>query len=375
MFTEEVDKAFTNIYNRSASRALEILQERLGMISYKITKEQVMGDMQPIREAIKVKLPDASKYTLPNIRSSMDTFIAERELFYKTNMDKYINDYFHAINLYKETIKTKEEQLAFNTYENYVEQIRKVKIGVGMGDVYKYCNRFEKEKIIPLLNKQEKIDFLEAKSVYKYVHFKILGEFLGRVLGKLRAELHSELIYHSGIIDIVNNAQKKTICFTNYVETALVAEKYFKENKLHPLVVYGDTNAQLSSILSDFKHNSKINPLIATIQSLATGVTLIEANVCIFLNPPFRSSDYEQASSRVFRIGQDTQVYFYDIVLDTDDIPNLSTRMNEILTWSESQVGMIMGTGDNNGSIGVEGLDDCYIEEKMQIIKKDIFNW
>jgi len=75
--------------------------------------------------------------------------------------------------------------------------------------------------------------------------------------------------------------------------------------------------------------------LIATIQTLATGVTLTEANTMFFLNKPWRHSDYSQASDRIHRRGQDTEVTIYTLLLNTGSKPNLSTRMEEVMKWSK----------------------------------------
>lgn len=54
----------------------------------------------------------------------------------------------------------------------------------------------------------------------------------------------------------------------------------------------------------------------------------------IFLNKPWRYIEYQQASDRIHRIGQDTEVYIYTLLLDTGNKENLSTRMEDIETWS-----------------------------------------
>lgn len=211
-----------------------------------------------------------------------------------------------------------------------------------LGYMTQFCTKFEKEKIMPTLSSSNKKLFKESKAIYKYPSLVILGKFLGGVLGRRRIELHSAMIEHSGIDEIVKDAEKKTICFTNYVDTVDVADRYFTSRGFKTLKVYAETNTNVNGILNEFRENIEINPLLATIQSLSTGVTLICANTCIFLNQPFRSADYEQASNRVFRIGQTAQVYFYDLILDTGTTPNLSTRLMDIQQWSQQQVEIML---------------------------------
>lgn len=92
-----------------------------------------------------------------------------------------------------------------------------------------------------------------------------------------------------------------------------------------------------------FKENSEINPLITTFKTLSEAVPLTEANRVIFLNLPFRSGTYEQAVKRANRIGQTLDVDLFEVTLDTGEEPNISTRNEDILKWSEEQVALILG--------------------------------
>ena len=88
-------------------------------------------------------------------------------------------------------------------------------------------------------------------------------------------------------------------------------------------------------LIQSFKNDDEIEVLIATSQTLSTGVTLTEANQMFFFGTPWRSADYNQCCDRIYRIGQNTDVDIYNILLDTGDKLNLSTRMNDILNWSD----------------------------------------
>ncbi len=61
------------------------------------------------------------------------------------------------------------------------------------------------------------------------------------------------------------------------------------------------------------------------------------------MNSPFRSFEYDQAVARVKRLGQDEDVDIYDVVLDTGDKINISSRTIDIMNWSREQVNEIMG--------------------------------
>ena len=94
------------------------------------------------------------------------------------------------------------------------------------------------------------------------------------------------------------------------------------------------------------------------------------------MNVPFRSTDYDQASERCYRIGQDTDVYIYKLVLDTGDQYNLSTRMQYILSWSREQFGQIVdGEFDQDADVvnfmqAIEHPTDGLFDYMKSIVSK-----
>lgn len=179
-----------------------------------------------------------------------------------------------------------------------------------------------------------------------------MGEALGNILGKSRSRCNADIVkqlvtdakvimedgetYQSNLPDIIRNAQAKTIIFTDYVEVVKETEYQLKLNGFTPISIFGETTAGngLAMQTKVFKENPEINPLITTFKTLSEAVPLTEANRVIFLKLPFRSGTYEQAVKRANRIGQ---------TLDTGEEPNISTRNEDILKWSEEQVALILG--------------------------------
>jgi len=345
LFDDYAKDRFLKIYSRSAGSAAHILQNRISLVSHTIPKSAIMGSEKPIEKTISITLPDSDKYTLPFLKIECKKFFIDKMTKYDKEMDVHEKLFISVIRDHERTLKSKEDLHEFNVYLDYINKIKKGYDPITMGFMSIYCNTYEKTKIIPNLPKDIKDKFIKSKSVVKYVKMVVMGEWLAEI-GRKRVELHKELIRHAGLDEIVKNAEKKTICFSNYVDAIKEGERYFKEAGFNPLCVYGDTNADLGNIIDKFKSDKTVNPLLATIQSMSTGITLIVANIIIFFNLPFRDYEMEQAIARAFRLGQDTQVYVYKLLLNTKEA-NLATRLEEILEWSRSSVYDLMGHTNN----------------------------
>ena len=378
-FTPKVEDKFKAIFGMSKGKAGDILSHRMGIVSFRVDKSEIMSD-EPIVEEIRVKVPGAEKYTLEALKQEMRRFVEERYEYYRAYKSEFKATYDRCLAHYEEMVYLTGAKLnEYNTYKRYVEVISKTTAYETVVDEIKFTNRYEKNEIIPTLKDGDKEKFRKAKGVVKYVDLVIRGEALGSVLGKRRMECIRDMLPHVPLKDIIEAGQKKTLIFTSYVDVVRDCEQQVMSQGFHPLLVYGDTNANLKNIIHKFDTQQQLNPLIATLQSLSTAVPVISANVVVFLNSPFRIHEREQAISRVHRLGQDTATYVFDIVLDTGSVPNISTRSKDIMEWFKEQVDMIMGTG---GGIAIEhyaeqdwGLEGYVDFDKQHLPVKNALSW
>lgn len=378
-FTPKVEEKFKAIFGMSKGRAGDILSHRMGLVSFRVDKSEIMSD-EPVVEEIKIKVPGAEKYTLEALKQEMRRFVDERFEFYRDNKAEYLATYERCLSHYKEMVYLTGSKLAeFDKYRKFVDIISKTTQYDMVTEEIKFTNRYEKNEIIPVLKDVDKEKFRKAKGIVKYVSLVIRGEALGSVLGKRRMECIRDMLPHIPLKDFIDAGEKKTLIFTSYVEVVRDCEKQMVAQGYHPLLVYGDTNSDLKNIIHKFDTRKELNPLIATLQSLSTAVPVISANVVVFLNSPFRIHEREQAISRVHRLGQTVTTYVFDIVLDTGAVPNISTRSKDIMEWSKEQVDMIMGTGEGialeeyaEQDWGLEGYVDF---SKQHLPLKSSLNW
>ena len=343
---------YTNIMN-------DLLRNRLGMMMYRKLKKDVLDLPKKHELDLKVKIPNGSNYTLENIRKLVVDYKKERRKYYKERFEQFNKDFTECLKYFEATLTTNAEKIEFKDYLRRVAIIQKKGFVVDTREDVIWCNKYEKDTIIPRLPNDLKKKFRNSKTVVKYVELKILGEVLGNLLNQLRMEMTSSMI-NDEVMSIIKNAEKKTILFSSYMDTIEIANQKCKKYNLKPLVITGENTKEASILLDGFKKDTSMNPLIASIKAMSTGHTILEANTVIFLNVPFRSVDYEQASDRVYRIGQDTEVFIYKLILDTGNEPNLSTRMHDIINWSKEQFDAIVGDA-------VDVDDDLNITNRLSI--------
>ena len=324
----------------------ELMCHRLGLMMFRRTKEEVVKLPPKYEHELLIKLPNGEKYTLPKVKEAMAKYREERLAYYASRSDYYNELYDSAMAYFHDYIMqhgTKEQLSGYNSYLKAVAIFRRYGFNPENAGLAHDARVFEDTTIIPVLPAEMKKNFREARTVVKYVELKVLGEVLGNLLGKLRMEMTSAMLSNQSIMAIIRDADKKTLMFSSYADTLRLAAEQCVTWGYRPMVIDGSNSKDAKELVAKFKADDNINPLIASLQVMSTGHTLNEANTVIFLNVPFRSVDYEQASDRCYRIGQDTEVHVYKLILDTGETPNLSTRMHDIVAWSREQFAAIVG--------------------------------
>lgn len=369
-FNDKVQESFTKIFGKQVSRAVEILANRIGLTSFKVSKAEAVA-LEVVTTKRKVSFPNSTQFTLLSIRTEIVKFVEERQAYYKANERMYYDRYFRLLDQYERQIRDPREKSEYSKYRGYVDHLNKRFDPRADKDIVVWCNRFEEQYICPALGNADRKEFRHVRSIYKYVALKIRGEALGRILTKRRIECFAAMIPHCGLPALIDSTEKKTLIFTSYVEVVRQLDAYLRKEGYKPLLVYAETNKQLPALLKEFKTNPDANPLVATFDSLSTAVPVIEANRCILMNSPFRDFEYNQATSRINRLGQDSIVRIDEMELETGTEPNISSRSTEIMEWSRASVNAIMGLDGVDESVSVE---DYTIEQAtpFQLILEDL---
>lgn len=389
VFNSNAEERFKKVFGVSGTRATEILAARIGRAMFKIDKTEVVNN-EKYNFDLLVKIPGGEEYTLAAIRTKMESFVRERVNYYKTHEVRYVEEYLRIVNIYKESLTDTNSKLRLSVYEREAAFIRANSDLRKVKDEIVRCNAFEKKELIPNLPNGLKDKFRDARSVYKYVRLKIQGEALGQILGKERQQCNVDILIHINLgkvycpeldlngddwtlQDIFQGSEGKTIFFTDYVEVVIEAQEMFEAMGMKPAIVYGDTNKDLNSIIRSVEKDPNINPIVATYKSLSTAVPLTMVDTMVALNVPYRDYIYNQATSRIDRLGQDKVLKFYHVYLDTGDEPNISTRSKDIMKWSKELVENLMGGKlCDDGEIIEESFLESFYQSPIKTITKKI---
>jgi len=336
-FDKEAIVIFKKAFGLNTSIGTDILRARLQSMMHRKLKSEVLSLPEKHESVVKIKIPNGSDYTATTIKKEVQEFVKTRMKFHVDKMDSYRDEFYFVMDCLKRMPQFKhDDKLKF--YIDTVEDFNSRTVSL-MSEhdrvLIQAVNKYEKEHIIPALSNNTKKIFSNCKAAFKYVNLKVQGEVIGQLFTRKRIQMTNDILKHSDITSYVDDSIKKTVIFTSYTDTIEITQAYFASKGYHSIPIYGKTAADVTANVHAFQTNPKINPLIASINMLSTGVTLTAANTLIFLNRPFRYYEYLQTSDRIHRIGADTDCFIIVFELDTGKEPNLSTRMAEIISDSK----------------------------------------
>jgi SNF2 family DNA or RNA helicase len=381
LFDDMAEVAFKNIYKGSNTKAVDILNNRLGIISTIVEKKELKLK-DPITTVIDIKHKDANEYTLTSVKTKMLTFTEERTKYYNGIMDKCKETFKRCLSQHEQLLHTSEDKAEFSEYKRNLSAI--FTAGNNLRSVNTeiiLCNKYERSKLIPSLEREDKLAFKEVTAIVKYVKLKVLGECLGRVLTRLRQDCFCLIAENIDYESIIEATYKKTVIFTNYIAVAESAMNAVSEKNYKPVGVFGNFTKDLNVHVKKFADDPKINPLVATYPSLSTAVPLIMADTLILIDIPYRDYLLQQAIARVWRLGNEGNTYIFRFKLDTGSEPNIVSRSVDILTWAREQVEAMTGVQspltldatdvDQLDNIGLENFIYTYNDKQQKLSYMD----
>ncbi len=346
LFTPEAERRFSRIYSASPGKAGEIFYHRLGLMMAYFAKQYGNQNRPPPKIVeLPVKLPKSleNKFLLSTIREDMKKFMKDRIDFHMRNIKQYRKTINDAFDVHRETLTTRAERIQFDRY------LRNLKIvsqnpDIVIRELNDEIRKYERRKLLPSLPPTSRKEFRSALSAVKNIKLKVRGEALGSVLSRRRAECAAALGVYCKPEEIIKDSKSKTLFFASSILPIKALEIDLRKKGFHPLLVYAETNKNLSQIINEFDNNPDANPICATMQSLSEAVPVTAASTVVLLNRPFRQATFDQVVARADRIGQKYPVTVIETVLDTGSEPNVSSRTDEILQNVREDINILLGS-------------------------------
>lgn len=128
--------------------------------------------------------------------------------------------------------------------------------------------------------------------------------------------ISSKLDYSISLIKGAIQGGHKVIVFSSFVTILEDLEKLLIEEDINVNKIFGSTSAKERLNLSDkFNYEEDIKVMLVSLKAGGNGLNLIGADIALFLDPWWNSSVENQASDRIYRIGQKNSVTIYKLII------------------------------------------------------------
>ena len=135
----------------------------------------------------------------------------------------------------------------------------------------------------------------------------------------------------------------KVVVFNTFKTAAY--KEFEMLGKFNPVICTGDQNGQeLKDNVQRFQEDDNCKVLVGTWQKMGTGFTLTSASYLIFVDTPWTKAEFEQASDRIYRIGQKKPVFIITLVAKN----TYDERVQEILEMKDGLSKYIIDNGDSS---------------------------
>jgi SNF2 family DNA or RNA helicase len=339
---------FSTLYRRYSNFAYSLLLYRLTFMMDRKVKEEVLQLPAKIEQDLFLNLDDENPYLIDTIKKDIAEYAEKRLVEIKQGRENYITDFKYGLK-----ICLKNEVINEDDYDFLMDCIERI----SGSNLYKFIISRDIERFRPLYDKclrhlrkhypDTAKTFVTAKKSTMSDFQRAMGEAMGKIFIGRRIEAVIKMTEQNidKLVEIIKGAEKKTIIFSNNVEPLNVVNDLLNKKGIGSVTITDDSN-DIRDTINKFKTYDNIDVLCGTIGKMSTGHTLVVANVVIFLDMPYRAADYKQAQDRAHRIGQDTTVFIYKILLDTGDKKNIVTHSNDILVWSAAVSGATTARSD-----------------------------
>ncbi len=356
-FTLDLAKLYIKAFTSNTDTLSDVVQTRFNRTIYRKTKDQVLDLPSKTVTNFKLEYKDEDPYLMINVKKKVADRFQEILESYKDEVDSVKDEFRETTLKYSSQDRT--------TTLDYIKFVDKGQDYESVHDsLYDLYDGFIKNNVYPnIKDKDELKRYKYVVSVYVYITQKCFFLAMGEVIPKVKAKAFNELYDNNKdlIYKMINNNPKKTVIFSTIVEVVDHIYDDLNKNDIKAVKITGSVKNRMN-IINQFREDDTVDVLVATSQTMGTGVTLVEANQMMVFCPPYRKADFDQACDRIYRIGQTHPVNIYNIIGSTSS-KDITTRMTDILDWSDQMVSSVL---DN--IVNEEALIEKYKGEDTNMV-------
>ena len=347
MFAESdtAQTIFKRIYSTGKydNIASAVLQERLKL--YMIRKEAAKELNLPDKKKydITLKIDKIEPYTLPVVIGNIKDYVKKGlDSRNKYDVNRLYNQLEQLLSAFQESIRSLGVAYGNEYLEEYYKKVKKLeRMDPEGNDEYKALIAEIRaiEKDIKTANSDIGKQIIQTRKEITSYRFILLGKAIGEfyIRGKIR--LLNDVVKENvnTFKNVIDNANKKVLIFSTFREPLVTLSTIFKSFGIKCMLV--ESSADFNNNFPKFNNDPDTRVMLGTIQALGTGTDGLQfcCDTIIFLNRPFRSTDLQQAESRIHRQGQDSTCHFYYINVDPES-PNVLSHEELINQWSRDML-------------------------------------
>lgn len=244
--------------------------------SWKNFREKFVNNNENVESRIREKI---SNYMLRRLKNQVLDSLPKK---FEPKLDEKLPTHIAPRVLYFTKKETEIYEKIINSNENSLSKLRQLRL-ISMHPI--------------LINK-------EVSLLDYYLKNDVLNEF-----SKTKELLN--------ILEIIKSKEEKVIIFViSKNMQILLKSSLSKKYGLNVHVINGENNKldSLEKMLNDFRNKNGFNIIILSTLAAGVGLTLAEANHVIHYERHWNPSKEDQASDRVYRIGQEKDVYIYHLI-------------------------------------------------------------
>lgn len=376
LFTNHAAQIYNTCFKFESYMAMDIVKKRFGQMIYRKTKEEVLQLPNKYIQDLRLKIKKPEQYYMPNVQEDV------KEAFHKwydtlakddgSNRDRMLS----LINQYS-TAGTQKTKMYINMVLVITDRTK------DSIDHYEASFKHELDQTFfetfidtyiannPNISKAEVDELHTLEKKFIRMRNSAMGHAIGEIYPPRRASMFNALFDENKALfeDMIVKADKKTVIFSQLLPVVKHLTEVLNRDGIKTVSVVGGMKDRME-IINQFRKDPSIRVIVATSQTMGVGVTLVEAAQMFFFGPPWRSADYDQCCDRIYRIGQTSDVYIWNVRLDTETF-NLSDRMNKILNWSSQMFhSAIDASVIEEGAIESMGICE-YTEEEEEFFRHD----